>query len=80
MLLGTVRASGPHKFVVHYYLPYNVGSELSVVVHANGQEYKGTLNVTKILAPEKSAVLIPKFEQCGAERIANYVDPDHTAP
>lgn len=45
MLLGTTRAAGPHKFVVHYYLPYDVGSEMPVTIHANGQEYKGRLEV-----------------------------------
>lgn len=43
VLLGKARAPGPHKFAVHYYLPYDIGQEIAVTVLANGQEYKGNI-------------------------------------
>ena len=42
-----------------------------------------TIKILKIQTPEKNAVIILKFEHCfttDAERMANSVDPDQTAP
>ena len=41
MLLGSARGPGPHKLVVHYYLPNAVGKDIPVTLYTNGQEYKG---------------------------------------
>ncbi|XP_053393780.1 laminin subunit alpha-like isoform X2 [Mercenaria mercenaria] len=42
VLLGTARSPGQHKFVVHYYLPYDIGQDIPIKLLANGQEYRGT--------------------------------------
>ncbi|KAH3831938.1 hypothetical protein DPMN_105211 [Dreissena polymorpha] len=42
VLLGTARNSGPNKFVVHYYLPYEDGKVIPITMFANGQEYRGS--------------------------------------
>ena len=41
VLLGTARSPGQHKFLVHYYLPSEIGEDMDVTLMANGQEYKG---------------------------------------
>jgi hypothetical protein len=41
VLLGTARSPGQHKFVVHYYLPYDIGQDIPIILNANGQEYRG---------------------------------------
>jgi len=48
VLLGTARTPGPHKFVVHYYLPTESGQDIPVTLFANGQEYKGNIKMVHV--------------------------------